>query len=117
MFVGTRIPEWSYFPKKQNKFHRLTPLSIKATSFNFLNAKGFTFTTHQPFLQVKSTHCLPELHLSFNRTLFYCRKGTLLFINAFSIIGGILMGTSKIANSLVMIVIARFLLGMFAGTL
>uniref|UniRef100_H2YYN8 Major facilitator superfamily (MFS) profile domain-containing protein n=1 Tax=Ciona savignyi TaxID=51511 RepID=H2YYN8_CIOSA len=43
------------------------------------------------------------------------RKGALLVSNSLSIVGAILMGTSKAANSLEMIIIARFLLGIFAG--
>nr|XP_009859000.1 solute carrier family 2, facilitated glucose transporter member 5-like isoform X2 [Ciona intestinalis] len=43
------------------------------------------------------------------------RKGALLASNSLSIVGAILMGTSKAANSLEMIIIARFLLGIFAG--
>ncbi|CAK8678795.1 solute carrier family 2, facilitated glucose transporter member 5-like [Clavelina lepadiformis] len=43
------------------------------------------------------------------------RKGTLLASNSLSIVGAILMGTSKVADSLEMIIVARFLLGILAG--
>nr|CAB3266210.1 solute carrier family 2, facilitated glucose transporter member 5-like [Phallusia mammillata] len=43
------------------------------------------------------------------------RKGAMLAANALSITAAILEGTSKAANSLEMVIIARFLLGIFAG--
>uniref|UniRef100_H2YYP0 Solute carrier family 2, facilitated glucose transporter member 5 n=1 Tax=Ciona savignyi TaxID=51511 RepID=H2YYP0_CIOSA len=46
---------------------------------------------------------------------YLIQKGALLVSNSLSIVGAILMGTSKAANSLEMIIIARFLLGIFAG--
>jgi len=36
-------------------------------------------------------------------------------MNAFSIVGAILAGTSKVANSIELIIVARFLFGILAG--
>lgn len=43
------------------------------------------------------------------------RKGTLLFNNIFSIVPAIMMGTSEVAGSYEMIIIARFIVGICAG--
>ena len=45
---------------------------------------------------------------------FY-RKGALLASNALSLLSAVLMGFSKLANSLEMIIFGRFFIGVFAG--
>ena len=43
------------------------------------------------------------------------RRGAQLASNILSFVGAVLMGFSKMANSIEMIIIARFLIGVFSG--
>lgn len=55
------------------------------------------------------------IHKAHSDLILFVRKNTLLAMNSLSIVGAIMMGASKAADSITLIIIARFILGVFAG--